>query len=330
MKRFVTLCIITSLFFVKVGCAALSLEVTQGMSAAIPIALIPFNNNNLASVAGNTTMTAVVHNDLQNSGQFKVIEPGLFDSSSVKLSQINYKHWQQRGVNNLILGAIKPLIDGRYQVRFTLLNVYTPKHPIIISDKFITAQAGLRNLAHHIANVIFQKLTGIRGVFTTKIAYVLVEGAPNEKPYYKLIVADQDGFNPQVLLASSEPIMSPTWTPNGKDLAYVSFEKHEASIYLQDLVSGQRRLISRFPGINGAPSFSPDGKRIAMVLSTTGNPKIYVFNMNTKKLSQVTSGYSIDTELLGHPMGSLLFLHLIEVVLHKSIAITLQVIKLSV
>lgn len=303
MKRVFICLIVTGVFVVRMAFAALSLEVTQGMSAAMPIALIPFQNNSLASVPGNTSVTAVIHNDLQNSGQFKVIEPGLFDHSPTQVSQVNFKHWQGRGVNNLVLGNIKVLADGRYQVNFSLLNVYAPKDPVVLSQTFMTTEAGLRNLSHHISNVIFQQLTGIRGIFLTKIAYVLEVGDPAAKPTYKLIVADEDGFNPQTLLVSSHPIMSPTWTPNGKQLAYVSFENDEAAIYLQDLSSGHRRLVSRFPGINGAPSFSPDGTRLAMVLSMTGNPKIYMFNLKTHKLTQVTHGYSIDTEPAWAPDG---------------------------
>jgi TolB protein len=245
---------------------------------------------------------------LQNSGQFKVIEPGLFDSSTASKSQIDYKHWQKRGVNNIILGSIKPLTDGRYQVSFELLNVYTPKSPVLLSQTFTVVQAGLRSLAHHISDIVFQKITGTRGVFSTKIAYVLVQGDADGAPKYNLEVADEDGFDPQTLLVSSQPIMSPTWTPDGKQLAYVSFENHEASIYLQQLATGHRQLVSRFPGINGAPAFSPDGKKLAMVLSTTGNPKIYTFDMLSHKLSQVTHGYSIDTEPSWAPDGkSLIF-----------------------
>lgn len=303
MKRFVTICVVGCLFVINSAFATLSLELTQGMSAAVPIALIPFAHDSMATVPGNTTMTAVIHNDLQNSGEFKVIEPGLFDSSTSAANQIDFQHWQKRGVNNLILGSVKPLADGRYQVSFELLNVYTPKSPVLLSQTFTVVEAGLRALAHHISDVIFQKITGVRGVFSTRIAYVLVQRNADGTPKYNLDVADEDGFNPQTLLVSSQPIMSPTWTPDGKQLAYVSFEDHEASIYLQQLASGHRQLVSRFPGINGAPAFSPDGKKLAMVLSTTGNPKIYVFNLQSHKLTQVTHGYSIDTEPAWAPDG---------------------------
>ncbi|PHQ80199.1 MAG: Tol-Pal system beta propeller repeat protein TolB [Coxiella sp. (in: Bacteria)] len=308
MRRIVYSIVLLMLLYVNSAFAILSLELTRGMSAAIPIALVPFTNGAMANVPGNTALSGVIHNDLQNSGQFKVIEPGLFDRAPANTKQVDFKHWQSRGVNNLILGTVRPLADGRYQVSFKLINVYTPKTPVVITQTFTTTQAGLRVLAHHISDLIFQKLTGSRGVFSTKIAYVLVQNENTAAPTYSLEVADADGFNPRQLLTSPQPIMSPNWTPNGQELAYVSFEHHEASIYLQNLATGRRRLVSRFPGINGAPDFSPNGQKLAMVLSTTGNPKIYVFDMNTHKLEQITHGYSIDTEPAWAPDGkSLLF-----------------------
>ena len=308
MKRVLVAIFACGLFMVHGAWAALSLELTQGVSAAMPIALIPFNHDDVATVPGNTTMTAVLHNDLQNSGQFKVIEPGFMDKVPAQASQVNFKQWQQRGVDNIVLGSITALTDGRYQIRFDLLNVYTPKSPVILSQTFTVEEAGLRALAHHISDMIYQKLTGVPGIFSTKIAYVLVRPTTDGNNQYNLEVADADGFDPQTLLVSSQPVMSPTWTPDGKQLAYVSFEHHEAAIYMQDLASGGRRLVSRFPGINGAPSFSPDGKQLAMVLSISGNPKIYTFNMQTHQLAQLTHGYSIDTEPAWAPDGkSLIF-----------------------
>ncbi|OGT69114.1 MAG: Tol-Pal system beta propeller repeat protein TolB, partial [Gammaproteobacteria bacterium RIFCSPHIGHO2_12_FULL_45_9] len=156
--------------------------------------------------------------------------------------------------------------------------------------------SGLRNLAHHISDRIYQELTGVRGVFSTKIAYVLVQRPQDQSPKYTLEVSDVDGFNPQALLVSDEPIMSPAWSPDGRQLAYVTFENHRAAIYSQDVFTGQRRLLSRAPGINGAPAFSPDGKQLALVLTKTGNPKIYLMDLSTLALQELTFGWSIDTE----------------------------------
>lgn len=300
MRRVIALVFFMTLIFSQGSFAALSLELTQGMSAAMPIALMPFANEATASVPGNTTLSQVIHDDLQNSGQFRVIEPTMLDG------QLTLTSWQKKGVNNLIKGNVTALPNGSYQVSFQLINVYAPQAPVVLSGAFTTTQSGLRVLAHHISDIIFQKLTGIRGIFSTKIAYVVVQqlGGPNSPLRYNLDVADADGFNPQSLLASADPIMSPTWTPNGRGLAYVSFEGHEASIYLQNLAAGSRQLVSRLPGINGAPAFSPDGTKLAMVLSVTGNPNIYMFNMQTHKLTQLTNDDSIDTEPAWAPDGN--------------------------
>lgn len=303
MKRILSSVLVLVLFFAHTIYARLSLELTRGMSAAMPIALVPFVNGDSVKVPGDSTITSVIHNDLEDSGQFRVVEPSLFASRPSKVSEVDFQHWQKLGVNNLVMGEVTALSDGRYQVDFKLLNVYTPKTPVMMGERFDTTEAGLRALSHHISDLIYQKLTGIPGVFSTKIAYVLVQHPVDALAQYNLEVADADGFNPQRLLSSPQPIMSPTWMPDGRELAYVSFEHHEASIYLQDVATGSRRLVSRFPGINGAPAFSPDGKRLAMVLSMTGNPKIYVFSMLTHRLTQITHGYSIDTEPAWAPDG---------------------------
>lgn len=302
MKRFVSI-IILSLCIMQSAVAALSLELTQGVSAAMPIGLIPFKNEGAAPVAGDTTLSAVMHNDLQNSGQFHVMTPSMFSQATSNIKQIDFKYWQKRGVNYLIIGQVTSLPFRKYKVAYQLLNVYTPKSPVAMSQTFTATHQSLRGLAHHIGDLVYQKLTGVRGIFSTRIAYVLVQDLYNQKPKHSLEVADADGFDPHTLLVSTQPIMSPTWTDGGRKLAYVSFEKHHASIYLQDLATGKRRLVSHFPGINSAPAFSPDGSKLAMVLSTSGNPKIYMFDMKSHRLTQLTHGYSIDTEPSWAPDG---------------------------
>ena len=155
---------------------------------------------------------------------------------------------------------------------------------------------------------IFEKILGIKGIFSTKIAYILVKRQSNLEAQYFLEVADEDGYNPRAILISHDPIMSPAWSPEGTKIAYVSFEKQHAAIYISDLATGNRTLVTRFPGINGAPAFSPDGKKLALVLSKEGSPKIYTIDLQTKKLTQITQGWAIDTEPDWAPDGkSLIF-----------------------
>lgn len=287
--------------------AALHLELTQGVNAATPIAIVPFANES-TNVPGNTTLTQVISNDLQNSGEFRVLNPGVLLQQPTQLSQINQKYWQKQNVNDIVVGQIQQVGSNRYQVSFQLVNLYAPTESsaTLLNEKFTAFQPGLRQLAHHIADMIYQKITGVRGIFTTKIAYVLKQGAdPHAR--YQLIVADQDGFDPQTLLNSAQPIMSPTWTPNGRGLAYVSFEGHRQTIYLQNLTTGGRQQISAFPGVNSAPAFSPNARRLALVLTLNGNLNIYVMDVATRKLTQITNDYAINTEPTWSPHGNYLF-----------------------
>ncbi len=305
--------ILTCFFYTAASRAALDLELTQGITAAIPIAIVPFVGPNV-SVPGDATLPQIIRNDLQNSGQFRVTGPDNLDQNPENLQQINYGYWRKQGVNDVVIGAIQSLGGNQYQITFSLVNVFNgagangASDSVLLSQTFRVNAVGLRNLAHHISDLIYEKLTGVRGIFSTKIAYVLVQQQLNQPAKYSLLVADADGFNPRALLVSNEPIMSPTWSPDGRKIAYVSFERRRASIYLQDLRTAQRRLLSDAPGINGAPAFSPDGTQLALVLSKTGNPNIYLLNLNTSQLRQITNDWSIDTEPDFAPDGkSLLF-----------------------
>ncbi len=259
--------------------AELYMELTQGMNQAIPIAITPFSGA-AVTVAGGHTIEEVVQRDLNNSGQFQVVAPGLADY--------------------VLQGSVASTGEpDSYSVSIQLRSAFSSPGagaPVLLSKIFQVRQADLRQLSHSISDIVYQQLTGIRGIFNTKIAYILRQWPANSPPVYALEVADADGFNPQTLLVSSEPIMSPTWSPNGQKIAYVSFEEHRASVYLQNIHTGQRHLVSSFDGINGAPAFSPDGSQMAVVLTRSGSPKIYTVDLTTLHLRQLTTGYSIDTE----------------------------------
>ncbi len=312
LRYFFLAILFSTAFIAGPSVAALDLELTQGMNAAIPVAVAPFEGP-AVEAPGNQTIPEIIKNDLQNSGQFRVVGPDGLGQNPGNIHQINFAYWRREGVNAVVVGVIQSLPNRQYQIAFTLVNVYhgsgqTENDSVLLSQSFQVNAAGLRNVAHHISDLIYQKLTGARGVFSTKIAYVVVQRPTGGQAKYSLVVSDADGFDPRPLLASDQPIMSPTWSPNGQQIAYVSFEGHHAAIYLQNVASGQRRMISDAPGINGAPAFSPDGRELALVLSKTGNPNIYLLNLASGQLRPITHDWSIDTEPAFSPDGkSLLF-----------------------
>lgn len=274
---------------------ALDLELTQGINAAIPIAINSFNGH---SEAGD--LTDVIKNDLGMSGQFKLITPP-FQGGQPVMSQ-----WSQAGAESVLSGHVQQTGTNRYSVNFELADAAAHGH-LLLSKEYQVGGNELRALAHHISDEVYQKLTGERGIFSTRIAYILVQRSGN-KARYTLDIADVDGSNPHSLLVSTEPIMSPTWAPNAREIAYVSFEKKRAQIFTVSVETGKRRLLTDFTGINGAPAWSPDGRNLAVVLSKGGNPKIYTVDMSSGHLTQLTFGDAIDTEPRYAPDGrSILF-----------------------
>ena len=287
-------CIILFLLTIGGAQAALQLELTQGMSGAVPIAVVPF-----ASEPDPTNFSNVITNDLQNSGRFKLFPATQMKQTPSEPTTVDYHYWQQTGSNNIVVGNVKPLGGDNYQVNIALLDTFkgiaNPANGVILTDSYQIKASQFRQLAHKISDLIYQQLTGDRGIFSTKIAYVLVERDANQTPKYLLEVADEDGYNPRPLLTSNAPIMSPKWSPDGKKIAYVSFENQHSAIYLSDIASGSRELLSNSSGMNNAPAFSPDNKTLALVLSkSSGTPNIYTMNLATRALTQLTDGAGIQ------------------------------------
>ncbi len=293
--------------------ASLNLELTRGVSAAIPIAVVPFAGQT-KSADGDDNLAQVIYDDLHNSGRFRTLANELLQQFPHRAQDIDFTYWQHERVDYVVLGNVEPLFGGNYRVQFSLVNVFdSPKattggktatkvpdqEQILLSQQFTVNRLMLRRLAHHISDLIYEKLTGDRGVFSTKIAYIQVANPATSAAVYRLLVADADGFDPRMILESRFPIMSAAWAPDGRRLAYVSFEAQRSRIYVSDIQTGSRKLITSFPGINGAPAWSPDGRRLAVVLSKDGNrghPKIYSVNLDGSDLRQLTHGLSIDTE----------------------------------
>ena len=220
-------------------------------------------------------------------------------------NEVKFATWNMLKQDYLVIGRLRDAKSGNGEltVEFELFNV--PKQEQMLSLSVTGRPADLRGVAHQIADLIYEKITGVRGAFWTRVAYVTAVGTGHNMDY-QLVVADSDGHNPQVVVRSRETLMSPAWSPDGKELAYVSFESGNSAIYIQNVATGARRLVSARKGINGAPAFSPDGTKLALVLSYSGNPEVYVMDLASKALTRITHNYSIDTEPEWLPDGQAL------------------------
>jgi len=284
-------------FNVPIGHAApLIIEINEGVEGGVPVALVPF-----ASQSAPVNISAIVKADLERSGYFKMMAESGMPSRPSSAAAVNFSDWQAMGQNYLVVGQVVD-VGGQYNVQFQLLDVY--KSGQLLGYRMNSSAADLRRTAHHISDLIFEKLTGKKGVFSGRIAYITTNNQGNKQQSHQLQVADADGFNPQTVASSVEPLMSPSWSPDGKKMAYVSFERKSAAIYVQTLATGERTRVAEFPGINGAPAWSPDGTKLALTLSKDGSPDIYVLNLSTRSLQKLTKSFAIDTEPSWSPDGS--------------------------
>jgi len=272
--------------------AILDVEITQGTEDALPIAIIPFSWSG-TDKQPELNWSDVVSSDLLRSGRFAPVPENELLSRPQANEKIDFNTWRVGSIDHLVVGSVRPAGDKKYTVQFQLFDVY--KGEQLLGYSLTTDMNSLRYTAHHISDLIFQQLTGQKGAFNTKVAYVTVKRELGFATY-KLEVSDTDGFNPVTVLTSSQPIMSPSWSPDGTRLAYVSFENNHAQIYTQILSSGERYKISEFKGLNGAPVWSPDGKKLAVTLSKDGNPDIYILKLSDKSLQRLTKHWGIDTE----------------------------------
>ncbi len=279
--------------------AVLDIKITQGIEQSLPIAIVPFGWSQASSVAP-IDLTSIISGDLQRSGRFNVMDENDLPQRPTEFDAINFADWRKLGMENILIGKLDLTNSGDYDISFRLIDIYRGKQ---IAGFSIPAKPDLlRRVAHQISDIIFEKLTGIPGAFDTRVAYITVDKR-NGKKIHSLQVADADGYNAQILLESPEPLLSPSWSPDGKRIAYVSFEGKNSAIYVQDVLTGQRERISAFEGINSSPAWSPDGTRLAMTLSKDGNTEIYVLNLNNKSLQRITRNGGIDTEPTWSPSG---------------------------
>jgi TolB protein len=293
--------------------AVLNIEITQGVEGAAPIAVVPFawqapepHSQQPAAVAPPQEppldVTAVIRADLARSGRFAPLKPRDMLARPHADSKINFGNWRILQSENLVVGTVQYLGADRYKIRFRLFDVFKGRQ---LEGYSLTANgSNLRRAAHQVSDIIYEKLTGEQGAFTTSVAYVTTEGLGDARRY-TLWVADADGYNGQSMMRSPEPILSPSWSPDGRQLAYASLEErgHQV-VFVQDVASGQREKAAAYQGINGAPAWSPDGRSLAVSLSKDGNAEIYVIDLaGKKKARRLTRHWAIDTEPVWTPDG---------------------------
>ena len=307
MRRCICL-IICLLFYAGQSAAVLNIEITGTDASALPIAVVPFG---WTSTEGRlpVEISEVVASDLERSGQFRAIPVNEMLATPTQGSKVKYENWRIIGVESLLIGNVSQTEPDTYTVQFQLLDVFKERQ--LVGESHHIPVNELRNYAHYISDKVYEALTGERGAFNTRIAYVIAEAVKigkKNKLSYRLEISDTDGHNPQAILRSQQPILSPSWSPDGRRLAYVSFENRRSEIWVHSVFEAKRQVVAQFKGINGAPVWSPDGRKIAFTSSHEGNADIYILDLAGKQLQRITKSWAIDTEPVWMPDGrSLIF-----------------------
>ena len=279
--------------------ATLTIDITQGVEGAMPIAIVPFEWKGKEPLPED--VSGIIRSDLHRSGRFAPINDDDLISRPHEGKQVNFTDWRVLEIDNLIIGKIDLNKKGEYQIQFQLFDVI--KGSQITGYSINTDAKGLRRTAHRISDIIYEALMGIRGAFDTRIAYVTLTKTSNGKKIYNLAVADADGVNEKIIFKSAQPVLSPSWSPDGKHLAYVAYSRGRPELYVQNIHTRRTKRISSYQGLNNAPAWSPNGKYLAMTLSKDGNAEIYILDIASNKLGRITNNYAIDTEPTWLPDG---------------------------
>jgi TolB protein len=276
--------------------AQLTIEVTGAGANRIPIAIAPLAGEGVLPAS----ISAIVRADLERSGLFRPIEVPPLVPVPTEASNVNYAEWRSRLADALVLGSIASRADGRFEMRFKLFD--TVKGADLQGVAYTLSRDQVRDVAHRVSDYVYEKLTGEKGVFSTRIAYVTKRGDA-----YELQIADYDGQNADFALRSREPIISPAWSPDGTRIAYVSFEQKKPIVYVHDLRTQERRVVANFKGSNSAPAWSPDGTRLAVALSRDGGSQLFIMNADGSGVRRLTSSSGIDTEPRFSPDGQWIY-----------------------
>ncbi len=281
--------------------AELTIRITQGVGRQVPVAIVPFGFEG-AGVNSPLDVGSVIAADLQRSGRFAPIDENDMLQRPTTGVEVDFDDWSILGVEAVVVGRVTQTGDNAYSVQFQLFDVFGREQ--LVGYRMPASRGTMRRVAHRAADMIYEKLTGIQGVFATRVAYVTATGEGDDR-LYSLVVSDADGENENTIMESSDPIMSPAWSPDSRQIAYVSFEEDVSSIFVQTLRTGNRIKVSSRPGINGAPAFSPDGRKLVLTLGgADGNLDINVLDLASRQLTRLTTDRAIDTEGSWSPDGS--------------------------
>jgi TolB protein len=299
-----TAILLLTLLFASGAHAELTIRITQGVAKQTPIAVVPFGFDG-QSVEAPLDVAGVIAADLARSGRFAPTPRENMLQRPTTGVEVDFDDWSILGIEALVVGRVTQTGANAYSLQFQLFDVFGRQQ--LVGYRMPASRGTMRQAAHRLADMIFEKLTGIQGVFATRVAYVTAEGQGDNR-LYSLVVADADGENEQKIMESPDPIMSPAWSPDSRQVAYVSFEDNVSSIFVQTLRTGNRIKVSSRPGINGAPAFSPDGRQLVLTLGgADGNLDIHVLDFASRELSRLTTNRAIDTEGAWSPDGRYIY-----------------------
>lgn len=284
--------------------AELNIEITRGAGKQVPVAVVPFGWEG-DGAAAPFDVSAVIAADLQRSGRFAPIDTEKMLQRPTSGVNVDFADWSILGVEALVIGAVTQTGDNVYSIQFQLFDVFRREQ--LLGYRMPASRGTMRAAAHRAADMIYEKLTGIPGVFGTQVTYVTATGTGRDR-LYRLVVADADGENETTIMESTDPIMSPAWSPDSRRIAYVSFEEGVSSVFIQTLRTGSRVRVSNRAGINGSPSFSPDGRKLVLTLGgPDGNLDINVMDIASREVTRLTTNRAIDTEGTWSPDGSQIY-----------------------